>query len=267
MSIHPYEFTPLRALWDTYKNYIWLLHSNESTENKSRACVIVDPGESDLCLETLDALNLTPVTILITHQHADHINGVASILNTFGALNVYGSSNNPFPLITHRVKEGDIVDLPEIADQYYIMETPGHTQDQISFYNDTYLISGDALFVAGCGRLSDGTMEQLYASVNKIKALPEKTIVYCAHEYTVENLQFALKVEPENQHIKKQLDKAINNDNAQLPNVPSTIEMEKKINPFMRSHIAKVKTKCEEYAQKELTSEFEVFSVLREWRG
>lgn len=219
------------ALIDTYENYIWVL-----TENQ-RAWVI-DPGEAAPVLAFLREHDLTLEGILITHRHGDHVNGVQQLQRHTPDITIYGPALAPLDWIQHRLKEGDVVQL--FADYaLQVLDTPGHTEDHISFFNDKDLFCGDTLFTAGCGRILGGTIEQFSDSILKLRALPDSLNFYCAHEYTHDNLAFAQLIEPDNLTLQAR----IKNFHSDYPTVIlgqplASLGLEKQTNPFMRFDFA-----------------------------
>ena len=219
---------PIPAFSD---NYIWMLVRNSHAW-------IIDPGEAAPVVQVLHEKNLKLAGILITHHHADHTGGIVELLQHH-SVPVYGPCNSPArKLISHVLKDGDCISLGGI--EFSVIAVPGHTLDHIAFYSavENILLCGDTLFSAGCGRVFEGTHEQMYESLLKLAALPGDTKFYCAHEYTLANLLFAIAVEPDNQDIiqyQRQCE-AIRAKN--LPTLPSTIALEKKINPFLRCNNA-----------------------------
>ena len=257
-----FQVSYVRTLWSTYVNYVWLLHKNGSNH-----CTIVDPGEAEPCIQALSSRQLIPKDILITHHDGDHVNGVEAIVNQYGPMPIYGPKDSPYTGINTPLCDGETFVLPSIDETFTVMATPGHTLDHMAYYSAGMVLSGDALFTGGCGRLFEGTMAQLHDSVHKIGALPPETLLYCSHEYTVENLEFASKLEPDNRAIIERLNHAKQNALDHKPSVPSTIELEHQTNPFLRAHIPAVKQNCEAYAKRALQTELAVFEIIREWRG
>ena len=181
---------PLKAYTD---NYIWLLETNEEVS-------VVDPGDASPVLEYVEKYNKKLKDILITHHHFDHTAGVPVLKNKISG-SIYGPKNS-YELINEKVSQGDRVISLGIS--FEIIEVPGHTLDHIAFYNEEndILFCGDTLFAGGCGRVFEGTFNQMFASLNKLKRLPESTQIYCGHEYTKSNLIFSTKVELENNELK-----------------------------------------------------------------
>lgn len=216
-------------------NYIWCL----TTEHNNQAWV-VDPGQSAPVFEYLTQHSLTLGGILITHHHYDHTDGVAQLVKQYPNIAVYGPHNSPFEGITDPLNEGQTITV--LNTPFKIIATPGHTLDHICYVNDLLAFTGDTLFSGGCGRLFEGTPEQMWHSFNKLSALPNDCKVYCTHEYTQANLTFAKAIEPHNPELLaycEQVDKLRNNDEITLP---STIGRERKVNPFMRSNLPNITT-------------------------
>jgi hydroxyacylglutathione hydrolase len=247
------DITPLPALSD---NYIWAL-----TDPTTKLTVLVDPGEADPAIAFLTANQYQLAGILITHHHGDHTNGIEGLLAYAGAIPVFGSDLSPNEFITHRVKDGDTFTCAHFSGR--VLAIPGHTLDHTAYYseNDGIVFTGDTLFSAGCGRIFEGTPAMMFDSLNKIIALPDITKVYCGHEYTRANLQFAQAVEPTNQDVKLKLVKL------EGCTLPSTIGEEKLINPFLRFAKPEVKQAAESYAAKKLADDVAVFATIREWKN
>lgn len=243
---------PIPAFAD---NYIWLLHN-------TRHAVVVDPGDATPVIAALKALNLTLSAILITHHHSDHIDGVPSLL-AYRAVPVYAPKYERFSFEHLKLAEGDEITLPEIAQSFRIMWLPGHTLGHIAYVSDEYLLCGDVLFGAGCGRLFEGTPSQLFSSLNRLKSLKGSTKVFCTHEYTAKNIAFALTIEPENTDLlaRQQQVQALRNQH--LPSLPSTIDLELKTNPFLRCSQASVIKNSHAGNSDELS----VFTAIRSLRN
>jgi hydroxyacylglutathione hydrolase len=214
-------------------NYLWLIHDGVNA-------AVVDPGDGGAILDALSANGLALTAILLTHHHADHIGGVPALL-AHGPVPVFGPGNDGIAAVTHPLKEGDRVVVPGLAVELRVLEVPGHTNGHIAYVRDQpdslgapWLFCGDTLFGAGCGRLFEGTPAQMAASLAKLAALPDETLVYCAHEYTLSNLRFAEAVEPANRALQMRLAADSCARGAHLPTIPSTIVIEKATNPFLR---------------------------------
>lgn len=249
---------PVKAFQD---NYIWLLQ-----HDKLPQVVIVDPGQAAPVLTVLTQRQLQPLAILITHHHADHIGGINGILAQYPQLPVFGPADTRIPQITQRVQGGDRVPFPTLNLMLEVLAVPGHTASHIAYYADNCLFCGDTLFSAGCGRIFDGSLAQLHQSLTTLAALPGSTAVYCAHEYTLDNIGFAKWVEPDNSDLLAREAQAEALQQAGQPTIPTTIAQELATNPFLRSHLAPVIQAAERYAQRPLPTPVEVFSVLRQWK-
>jgi hydroxyacylglutathione hydrolase len=210
-------------------NYIWLI-----TQGKHAA--VVDPGDANPVLKTLAALNLELDAILITHHHCDHIDGVKLLQSSFPDVITYAPAKGRYTFSHTPVKTGDIASIPTIGAAFQVIETPGHTLDHISFYGHGVLFCGDTLFGAGCGRLFEGTPEQLHASLQRIATLPIETIIYCTHEYTAKNLRFSIGLEPNNHAVLGRIDWVNELRKKDLPSIPFTLAEELATNPFLRCH-------------------------------
>lgn len=248
---------PLLAFKD---NYIWVLHNSEN-----QTIGVVDPGTEVPVLDLLEKQKLRLSCILVTHHHWDHTGGVENLLKLFN-VPVYSSNYGESLSSRYAVQENSKITLPDLNVSFTVLEIPGHTNDHIAYYNEKVLFSGDTLFTGGCGKLFEGTAETMYHSLTKLNKLPGDTLVYCGHEYTLNNLLFAEDVEPNNEKIHARLDDVKKMRNANCPTVPSTLLIEKETNPFLRCHLASVKDAAIRYAKKELNSPSEVFAEIRKWK-
>lgn len=252
-------------------NYIWLLANNKQA-------VVVDPGQAELVIKVLNERELELTAILITHHHYDHTGGVNALLTQWPNAKVYAPSSEPLPAVNAiGVTDGDAVPLPELGLEFAVLSVPGHTLGHIAFYASNGLISvdnipepllfcGDTLFSGGCGRLFEGTAEQMYQSLTRLSALPDNTAVYCAHEYTQSNLAFCHKVEPNNAELKNYLQKVAKLRQQGVPTLPSSVGLEKAINVFLRAHVAGVAARVQSQVGSELNDDFQVFAALRRWK-
>jgi len=241
-------------------NYIWVI------EEGNGMVAIVDPGDADPVLSYLQKSGQQIAAILITHKHYDHVGGVADLKANFPDAIVFGPAHEPIQGIDQRLEMGDTIDIPGMKYQPEIMDVPGHTEGHIAYKGEGALFCGDTLFACGCGRVFSGSMSQLHHSLMLIADLPGDTLVYCAHEYTLDNIGFAKWVEPDNQYL---LNREIDTRQARdknIPTVPSTLEIELKTNPFLRANIHVVVNAAERYAGKSLETAEEVFTTLRQWK-
>jgi hydroxyacylglutathione hydrolase len=200
---------------------------------KTNSAAIVDPSESEPVLRRIEQENITLTAILNTHHHRDHTGGNEGLL-AGKKLEVYGhkSDQGRIPGLTRGVDEGDDITVGELRGK--VLFIPGHTTGHVAYLFDNNLFCGDTLFTAGCGRLFEGTAEQMQASLKKLMALPDETKVYCGHEYTESNLRFAMTLEPKNHKLVSRLERVQALRARGLSTVPSTIEEEKLTNPFLR---------------------------------
>lgn len=215
-------------------NYCYIIEADD------KRCIIVDPGQVAPVTAFVQERELIPALILNTHHHADHVAGNAELKTRYD-IPVIGpkAEMKLIPHITKGLSEGDVFD--ECGIMFDILETPGHTNGHIVFYAPALaaLFAGDTLFSMGCGRLMEGSAEDLFASLQKLKNLPAKTLLYCGHEYTKSNGAFAADCEPDNGDIKirrAEVDKLRANN---LPTLPVSLETELKTNPFLRTDDAK----------------------------
>lgn len=253
--------SPISAFDD---NYIWMFHAPDS-----RDVFVVDPGDPTPVEEALKHYKLSLAGILITHHHFDHTGGI-NVLTKGRNIPVYGPDNENIAGITHTVRDNDTIELSGC--QFRIMTTPGHTLDHIAYFTESgesgnpALFCGDTLFVGGCGRLFEGTAEQMFQSLSRLAELPGNTAIYCAHEYTQANLQFAQAVEPHNQMLQKQIQQVRAFRAENLPTVPSTIEQELATNPFLRSNQPEVIQAASNRDSSSNASPVDVLRVIRAWK-
>jgi hydroxyacylglutathione hydrolase len=252
------EVTPLRAFSD---NYIWLVHAPRDRKR----VFVVDPGDAAPVAKALAEQGLELAGILATHHHADHVGGIPALLAE-NSCPVYGPAAERIDSLSERLNEGDVVRDPELGFEFQVWSVPGHTSGHIAFVGHGVVFCGDTLFSAGCGRLFEGTAEQMHHSLRKLQSLPGDTYVYCAHEYTISNLRFARAVEPHNREVERYLADCVRRRAADEATLPSTIGQELKVNPFLRCHEQSVKHAAERFAGRELRSESEVFATVRKWK-
>jgi hydroxyacylglutathione hydrolase len=252
------QVDPIKAFSD---NYIWCLRG----EHGGGFATVVDPGDARPVFDYLRQHRLRLAAILITHKHSDHTGGIRRLLEVYPGIAVYGPRNEPIAALTDKVAAGDRVELQPLAG-FEVLDVPGHTEGHVAYFGEGALFCGDTLFAAGCGRVFSGTHAQLYASLQQIASLPAETLVYCAHEYTLDNLGFAQWVEPANAVIKERLERDRQRRRSGLPTVPSTLQEELRTNPFLRTHLPQVKAMAEKYAGKVLQDGEAVFTALRTWK-
>lgn len=280
---------PVAAFSD---NYIWLICDEQQTH-----AAIVDPGDVSQLLPFLTENNIQPVAVLLTHLHFDHANGLPKLLETYPELRVYapeseyqlikngaqshayGPATNSFNFVEaphHLLRGGENLFIEEINTHFEVLSVPGHTSGHIAYFinagnsssakEQNRLFCGDTLFAAGCGRVFDGSKALLHDSIAKIATLPDDTLIYCTHEYTMDNIGFAKWVEPNNEELlaREQADQARRDNNQ--PTVPTRLALEKATNPFMRTHLDHVVETVAQATGKTLTNSTEVFAAMRTWK-
>jgi hydroxyacylglutathione hydrolase len=255
MTAH-YQVVPVRALKD---NYIWVLR------NETHAAV-VDPGETAPVLEYLADQKLRLAAILATHHHRDHVGGAAGLLDRF-AVPFYGPKGEPIERLSRAVGHGERVEVPEIGAAFEVIGIPGHTRAHIAYFGHGSLFCGDTLFACGCGRLFEGTAEQMFESLGRLTSLPDETLVYCGHEYTLANIDFARAVEPANVALEERRRAEESVRALGRPTLPSTIGREKATNPFLRTREPAVIASADKYLGSRLATPVQVFAALREWKN
>ncbi|MBC3366089.1 hydroxyacylglutathione hydrolase [Pseudomonas sp. SWRI154] len=250
------QITALPAFTD---NYIWLLQ-----DHSTRHCAVVDPGDAAPVQAWLDAHPGWVLSdILVTHHHHDHVGGVQALKNATNAT-VYGPASENIP--ARDVALEDDAKVKVLGLDFDIYAVPGHTLGHIAYYHRGLLFCGDTLFAAGCGRLFEGTPQQMHHSLGRLAALPEDTLVYCTHEYTLSNLKFAAAVEPANPDVAARLEKVIQQRDQGVITLPSTLALEKLTNPFLRTAETSVKQKADERNGQRNQTPSEVFAALRAWK-
>lgn len=249
---------PVRAFAD---NYIWVLE-NSATQQ----AVVVDPGDPDPVRSFLGARGLTLAAILATHHHPDHVGGIAAL--AVPGIPVFGPAREKIPGKTHDVADGTRFTLPGVDCAVTTLDIPGHTLGHVAYYiaDIDALFCGDTLFGSGCGRLFEGTAEQMHHSLQRLAALPAHTQVYCGHEYTIANLAFALTVEPDNGDVLHRRETEASKLSSGHPTLPSRIEIERRTNPFLRTTTPAVRVAAERHAGRALPDDVAVFAALRHWK-
>ncbi len=243
-------------------NYLWVLHDHTHA-------VVVDPGDARPVEHFLDQQGLQLAAVLVTHHHADHTGGI-EVLSRRGTIPVYGPEREPIPQLTHTLHAGDEVALAQPQLLLQILHLPGHTLGHLGYLVPgpiPWIFCGDTLFGCGCGRLFEGTPAQMLDSLQQLRRLPPSTLVYCAHEYTLANIRFALEVEPDNQALQQRAQDCTALRQAGQATIPSTIALECATNPFLRctqpTVVHTIQTRCLETRHDELS----LFTAMRAWKN
>ena len=213
------QITPIKAFQD---NYIWAMIEDQNL-------IIVDPGDAKPVLEFISHSKLNLLSILITHKHLDHMGGVDEIYPNYPNIEIYAPRDSNFSFPYKSVGEGEEFKIDGTSMNFKVLETPGHTLDHIVYINESNLFCGDTLFACGCGRIFEGTYNQMFESLQKFKKLDADMKVFCAHEYTVKNIEFALSLNPTNKKLLNRLKSCLN----QEVTLPSSLKEEFETNPFL----------------------------------
>lgn len=243
-------------------NYIWIIHNQ-------RDAVVVDPGEAAPAIEFLQQHRLRLNAILITHHHSDHTGGIAQLQQWHDAP-VYGPAAEAIAAVTQPLREHDRVILPALPLDLSVIDIAGHTRGHIAYYGATpfnMVFCGDTLFACGCGRVFEGTPPQMYQSLQKLSRLPDDTLIYCTHEYTLGNVAFATTIDPDNAALTQFAAQAQQLRQQNLPTLPVTLGLERTINPFLRCDQALIIASAQHHCGHTLADPESVFTVLREWKN
>ncbi|WP_235838055.1 hydroxyacylglutathione hydrolase [Chitinasiproducens palmae] len=246
-------------------NYIWVLDDGAQA-------VVVDPGQAAPVQAMLRARQLQLAAILLTHHHADHVAGVPALLADAPGAPVFGPAVEAIATVDRPVRGGERVAVPGLALDFQVLDTPGHTRGHIAFYSADArlgaprLFCGDTLFACGCGRLFEGTPEQMHASLGGFAALPDTTRVHCAHEYTLANIRFALACEPGNRVLQAFDREASALREKGQPTVPTTLGDERARNPFLRVDVPEIAATLEARAGRAVPPGAPRFAALRAWK-
>lgn len=243
-------------------NYIWALST-------AQGCLLVDPGDAEPCLDWLRQRQQTLMAILVTHHHADHTGGIATLRSAWPDIDVYGPATSPFPGITRPMQDGDTPCIAGIG--FQVLATPGHTLDHIAWFaadigGEPALFCGDTLFAGGCGRLFEGSPEHMLHSLDRLSALPDDTRIFCAHEYTLGNLTFAQTVEPDNTALRDRLCRVRQQRQQGHMTLPSRLQEERQTNPFLRSHEPDLWQQAARRLGRSPDNRVEVLAAIRQWK-
>lgn len=255
-------------------NYIWAITSTNVTKANTSPMMpvaLVDPGEAAPCIAYLEKNNLQLCTILITHHHPDHTGGVTDLKHYCKSkgwpITVYAPENNTINNVDVRVKDNQTIELDELSVSFKVIDLAGHTLDHIGYYANDMVFCGDTLFSGGCGRIFEGSPQQMLTALNRLADLPERTHVYCAHEYTLANLTFALAVEPQNAELVHYYNQVVKRRAQKLSTIPTSILLEKKINPFLRCNQQEIINSAANFSTKKSANTLETFTVIRQWKN
>ncbi len=246
-------------------NYVWVL-------SRGQDAVVVDPGDGVPVARHLQDKGLNLRAILVTHHHPDHIAGIPALLGIW-PVPVYGPADESekIKLLSHQLNDGDEIEI--LGERLQVIGIPGHTLGHIAYIQADpgadkapFVLCGDTLFSAGCGRLFEGTPAQMHASMQRLDALPANSRMYCTHEYTLSNLAFAQAVEPDNRDIQDHIRKVRALRANGIPSVPTTLALERRINPFLRTREPIARQAAETWAGSPLNDEVKVFAALRKWK-
>ncbi len=248
----------LSALPAFEDNYIWALVSEDGR------AIVVDPGQAAPVLAAAATQGWTPAAVLLTHHHNDHIGGVPELLAHWPQLAVYAPEDPRIPSATHRVADGDRLEL--LGATFEVLAVPGHTLSHVAYVGSGRLFCGDTLFSLGCGRMFEGTAPQMWGSLRRLAALPGQTEVCCGHEYTLGNAAFALHVDPANAALQRRQQEAQAMRDAARPTLPTTLSTEQATNPFLRTADAGIQAAVARHTGQTPADEAEVFAGLRQWK-
>jgi len=258
------EYIPVPFFED---NYAWVV-------TDGAFAIVVDPGAAEPVDRLCKSRNLVVTAILLTHRHGDHVDGVRTLLRSCGQQGapVYGPAREPIECVTCPVDDGFEVEVSELDFCATVIATPGHTHGHVVFFQrgvddrPGHLFAGDTLFASGCGRLLEGSAEEMLESLDELATLPPSTLLHCAHEYTLSNLDFARVCEPSNEHIRRWQQTAATLRLAGRPTLPTTIGHELTVNPFLRVQQDEIHYVLIERFGVPVPHRLAAFTLLRAWK-
>ena len=262
-SAHSSPLMVITAIPAFRDNYIWALRIPEL---HPRAVVLVDPGEPGAILSWLASEDAEPAAVLITHHHDDHAGALSALCARWPKLVVHGPRHPQLPQVTHPVGEGDQVYVPALDVRFDVLATPGHTLSHLCYLGHGCLFSGDTLFSCGCGRLFEGSPAQMHASLERLARLPDSTLLYCAHEYTLPNIGFAREVDPDNADLTAYYVACRQRRKAGQPTLPSNLGIERACNPFLRCHLPAIQDAISQQIGQPMPNAASAFAALRAWK-
>jgi hydroxyacylglutathione hydrolase len=256
----PVEVLRLAAFAD---NYLWLIHNRKDA-------IVVDPGDADIIISALEQHDLTLSAILVTHHHSDHTGGIEKLLDYAPNAQIFGPALDHIKFVKYALNGNEEVVIEGFDLNFKVIAVPGHTLGHIAYYeaNHAWLFCGDTLFGGGCGRVFEGTYAQMHQSLQKFIDLTDETLIFCAHEYTLSNLLFALQADPNNVELQERLEKTHELRKNEQATVPTLLGIEKRTNPFLRSNNKELRNhlitlnKIDEKA-----NVLDVFTALRIWKN
>jgi len=252
-----HNIIPILAFQD---NYIWTLRNDQYA-------IVVDPGDAVPVIKYLEENKLTLLAILVTHHHRDHIGGINDLVELYNTP-VYGPRREKIPHLKYPLGEGDELEFKQLNFKTKVIDIPGHTLGHIAYLWEGGMFCGDTMFTCGCGKIFEGTPEQLHHSLQRLASQPDDTLVYCTHEYTEYNTPFAQICEPSNLALKQWVGEAEALRQQNRPTVPTTLRQEKATNPFLRCTQAEIIYQIEQHNGIKLAAgdEQAAFTALRQWR-